>query len=51
MIQAGCLRQGAQGWCTDDPGGWDGEERFWMGNTCAPVADCNVWQKPLQYCN
>ena len=39
----------------DDPERWD-EERseeggFWMGNTCAHVADsCCCMAKPLQYC-
>ena len=37
-----------------DPGGWDvegGGRGFWIGNTCAPVADsCWCWQNPLQYC-
>ena len=38
MHETGCT--GLVHW--DDPGEWDGEEvgdGFWMGNTCAPMAD------------
>ena len=38
MHETGC--SGLVHW--DDPGGWDGERGgrgFWMGNTCASVAD------------
>ena len=36
MHETGCSRLVH----VDDPGGWDGEGsgRFWMGNTCTPVA-------------
>ena len=41
MHETGC--SGLVQW--DDPGGWDEEEGFWMGNTCAPVADCQCMAK------
>ena len=53
-VQVGCMRQGAQGWCTGMTQR-DGMVRevggvFRMGNTCTPVADsCQCMAKPLQY--
>ena len=44
------LRAGTLGWPRGM--GWGGkwEGGFRMGNTCTPMADSCLWQKPLQYC-
>ena len=42
-VQAQCMRQGAQGWCTGrtlrDGMGREVGQGFRMGNTCIPMAD------------
>ena len=42
-VQVQCMRQGAHGWCTGmilgDGMGREVGGGFWMGNTCAPMAD------------
>ena len=42
-LQVQCMRQGAQDWCTGmtlgDGMGREVRGGFWMGNTCAPMAD------------
>ena len=53
-VQVGCMRQGAQGWCTGmtqrDGMGREVLGGFRMGNTCTPMADsCQCMAKPLQY--
>ena len=54
-VQVGCMRQGAQGWCTGmtlrDGMGREVGGRVRMGDTCTPMVDhVNVWQKTPQSC-
>ena len=45
------MRQGAQGWCPDDPERWDGEGGSgWATHAHTWLIHVNVWQKPSQYC-
>ena len=54
-VQAQCMRQDAQGWCTgmtqrDGMGRVGGG--FRMGNTCTPMEDSSqCMAKPIQHCN
>ena len=51
-VQVGCMRQGAQGWCTGmtlrDGMGREVGGGFRMGNTCIPMANsCQCMAKPI----